>query len=57
MGTKTFIYDVRGYRRTLSARIDADYAAWYVETSPTSVEAVTSSISDDTLVITVQYTA
>ena len=57
MGTKTFIYDVRGYRRTLSARIDADYAAWYVATSPTSVEAVTSSISDDTLVITVQYTA
>lgn len=56
MGIKTFVYDVRGFR-DIAARIDSDYAAWLAATSPTSVDAVTSSISEDTLIVTVRYTA
>lgn len=56
MGIKTFVYDVRGFKN-LADRIDADYAAWIAAETPTSVEAVTSSTSNDTFVLTVRYTA
>ena len=57
MNVKTFIYDVRGYVKNLAVMIDTNYSSWHSDTAPTSVEAVTSSISDDTLVVTVRYTA
>lgn len=56
MGIKTFVYDVRGFGN-LASRIDADYLAWYTAETPTSVEAVTSSICEDMLIITVRFTA
>lgn len=56
MGIKTFVYDVRGFG-SVADRIDSDYAAWVASETPTSVDAVTSSMSSDTLVITVRFTA
>ena len=56
MNIKTFVYDVRGYSASLAARIDSDYAAWHTSATPTSVDGIVSTISDDVLIVTVRWT-
>lgn len=56
MNIKTFVYDVRGYSAGLGARIDSDYATWHASATPTSVDGINSTISNDVLIVTVRWT-
>jgi len=57
MGTKTFTFDVRGYKDGLADLIDAALAAWILSESPTSVENMDMTMGEEQLVIVVSFTA
>lgn len=57
MGTKTFTFDVRGYREGLASLIDAALAAWLTAESPASMENMDMSMGEEQLVIVVSFTA
>jgi len=57
MGTKTFTFDVRGYKAGLAALIDAALAAWIADEGPASVENMDMTMGEEQLVIVVSFTA
>ncbi len=57
MGTKTFIFDVRGYKTGLATAVDAALATWLAAETPASVENMDMTMGEEQLVIVVSFTA
>jgi len=57
MGTKSFTFDVRGYKSGLAAIIDAALTAWLAAETPTSVDNMDMTMGEEQLVIVVSFTA
>lgn len=57
MGTKTFTFDARGYKAGLAGAVDDALNAWITDTSPTSVDNMDMTMSDELLIIVVSFTA
>lgn len=56
MDTKTFFFDMRGFKKNAGV-VDTAIAAWIAAVSPASLDDMTTSISDDSLIVIIRFTA